>query len=103
MPKLDLNDSYSSSNITDYFLEDASYLRMKTVQFGYTLPQAWSRRLGMDNFRCYVQGQNLLTFSRSTLMDPGFAQASGGDTSMDVVNNYVPTPKQIIFGLSVNL
>ncbi|SEL66021.1 SusC/RagA family TonB-linked outer membrane protein [Parapedobacter koreensis] len=103
LPKLDLNDSYSSSNITDYFLEDASYLRMKTVQLGYTLPKAWSSRIGMENFRIYVQGQNLLTISKSTLMDPGYAQASGGDTSMGVVNNYVPTPKQFIFGLSVNL
>uniref|UniRef100_UPI0033411487 hypothetical protein n=1 Tax=Parapedobacter defluvii TaxID=2045106 RepID=UPI0033411487 len=102
-PKLDLNDSYSSSNITDYFLEDASYLRMKTVQLGYTLPKAWSDRIGLERFRIYVQGQNLLTFSRSTLMDPGYVQASGGDTSMGVVNNYVPTPKQFIFGLSVNL
>jgi len=103
LPKLDLNDSYSSSNITDYFLEDASYLRMKTVQLGYTLPKAWSDRIGMERFRIYVQGQNLLTLSKSTLMDPGYVQASGGDTSMGVVNNYVPTPKQFIFGLSVNL
>ncbi|MFC5410766.1 SusC/RagA family TonB-linked outer membrane protein [Larkinella bovis] len=103
LPKLDLSDSYSSSNITNYFLEDASYVRLKTLQAGYTLPRNLASRLKLDQLRVYVQAQNLFTFTKSTLLDPGVSLSSGGDTSMGVVNTYDPTPKQIIFGISFGL
>lgn len=100
LPKLDLNDTYSSSNVTDYFLEDASFLRLKTLQLGYTFPKSIISKIKLDNLRIYVQGQNLLTISKSTLLDPDNSLSSGGDTSMGVVNNSIPTPRQILFGIN---
>ena len=44
------------------FLYDASYIRLKNVEIGYTLPKAWTSKAGIQNVRIYVQGQNLLTF-----------------------------------------
>lgn len=62
----------SVSNLTssDRFLEDASYVRLKTLTFGYDVPQAWARRVGLNRVNLYVQGQNVVTWTNFTGLDP---------------------------------
>ncbi|HUH20154.1 SusC/RagA family TonB-linked outer membrane protein, partial [Albibacterium sp.] len=102
LPKLNVLDSYSNSNVTDYYLESATYLRLKTLQLGYTIPTNVISKAGLDKVRVYVQAQNLFTAkgTNTTVLDPD-ASLNGGDTSMGVINNTLPTPKQILFGISV--
>jgi len=102
LPKADLLDTYSNVNVTDYYLESATYVRLKTLQLGYTLPNNVISKAGLDKVRVYVQSQNLFTAraKNTTVLDPD-ASLGGGDTSMGVVNNSFPTPKQILFGISV--
>jgi len=52
-----------SSHFTDQFLQDGSYLRLRNVVLGYALPGKWVSRIGIDRFRVFAQGQNLLTFT----------------------------------------
>lgn len=52
------------------WLEDGSYLRLKTLTLGYNFSPDFTRRLGMSNLRLYMQGQNLLTFTNYTGLDP---------------------------------
>ena len=47
-----------------FTIHDASYLRMKNIQLGYTFPTAWTRSLSISNARIYISGQNLLTFTK---------------------------------------
>ena len=47
-----------------FTIHDASYLRMKNIQLGYTFPTAWMRSLSISGARIYVSGQNLLTFTK---------------------------------------
>ena len=104
LPELNINDATSAKYVTDYFLEDATYLRVKTLQLGYTLPEKIVNAIKMDRVRIYVQAQNLITWSNTTALDPGLSLSSGAatnDLSMGVVNNYNPTPKQILFGINV--
>jgi len=101
LPKLNVLDTYSNSNVTDYYLEDASYLRLKTVQVGYTLPTRLVSRLKMEKVRVYVQAQNLFTVSKATVLDPDAGLNGDVDTSMGVIANTLPTPKQVLFGISV--
>ena len=108
LPILDLNDSYSNTYASSYFVEDASYVRVKTLQLGYTFPQTILDKIGVRKLRLYVQAENLFTFTKFSGLDPGLSMSSdandtAGDLSMGVVNNYNPTPKQILFGINFGL
>jgi len=112
LPILDVNDSYSNRYVTDYFVEDASYVRLKTLQLGYTLPASIINRLKVEKLRIYVQAQNLFTITKFSGLDPAGSftngtNATGGltatdDLSMGVVNNVTPTPKQVLFGINLS-
>ena len=52
------------------YLYDASYIRLKNIELGFTLPQKWLRAIRMQYLRIYVSGQNLLTFSKVPQIDP---------------------------------
>lgn len=79
------------------YLQDASYMRLKNLQFGYTFPEVLISRLSLQNFRIYVSGENLLTLtSLSETMDPetaGIGKQGG---------TVYPLSKTYSFGLSVN-
>lgn len=55
---------------SDQWLEDASYLRLKTLDFGYNLPRPWIQGIGLTSLRLYFRGQNLLTFTEYLGVDP---------------------------------
>ncbi|MCC5929914.1 MAG: TonB-dependent receptor [Cyclobacteriaceae bacterium] len=52
------------------WLEDGSFLRLKNINLGYTFPNALVERMGLQSLRVYLQGQNLLTFTKYTGLDP---------------------------------
>lgn len=63
-PRLEtLNMNNTNLQTSDYWVRDASYLRLKNVQLGYTLPKTLSRKIGLENIHIYVSGQNLLSFN----------------------------------------
>jgi len=66
-PKLDNNNFGVPS---DLYIEDGSYLRLKNIQIGYTLPKTWTSKVGIESLRIYVGAQNLLTFTKYTGFDP---------------------------------
>ena len=79
------------------YLQDASYLRLKNLQIGYTIPEVLSNRIALKNLRVYVSGENILTFTNlSKTMDPETAGigAQGGTV--------YPLSKTFSVGLSVN-
>ena len=61
------NQSYQSS---EFWLINGSYLRLKNIDFGYSLPANLIKKLGIDNCRIYVSGYNVLTFSALDFLDP---------------------------------
>lgn len=73
-PRLAASNSNSNINNfrrgSDMYLYDASYLRLKNLQLGYTLPASASKRIGLKKLRIYATGQNLLTFSSVKFVDP---------------------------------
>ncbi|WP_106831271.1 SusC/RagA family TonB-linked outer membrane protein [Parabacteroides pacaensis] len=82
---LNLNDEGRGS---EYFIENGSYLKMKNIQLGYTLPQAIASKLKMTNFRVYVQGQDLFTWTKYSGADP------------EGLGYPYPLPRSFTFGLS---
>jgi len=63
-PRLEtLNMNNTNLQTSDYWIRDASFLRIKNVQIGYTLPQSLTKKVGLSNVRVYLSGQNLYTFN----------------------------------------
>jgi hypothetical protein len=84
---------------------------MRNLMVGYTIPKSIMDKFGIDRFRIYVQAQNLFTITKYTGLDPEITTTNTGrndytrrfaDRNLGVdVGNY-PTPKAILFGLSVS-
>lgn len=70
MPRAALGDPNQNMRNSDRYVEDGSYLRLKALTIGYTLPKSLSQKLHIDNLRIYVGGKNLLTFTKYTGFDP---------------------------------
>jgi hypothetical protein len=93
-PRLVQNDPNGNfSNPSDFYLEDGDYFRIKTLQIGYTLPQSWTRKAGLQRTRIYLTSENLLTFTKYTGYDPEIA---GG-----VDRGIYPQARSFMVGLSL--
>ena len=68
----DTNSASSSRSVqSDFWLQDTSYLRLKNLQLGYTLPKGWLNSVGVENIRIYYSVENLLTFDKMKInIDP---------------------------------
>lgn len=69
-PALNTTDRNGNNLISDRYIEDGSYLRLKNFQVGYTLPESLTGVVGIQSIRIYVGGQNLLTFTKYSGLDP---------------------------------
>lgn len=69
------------SRVSSYFVEDGSFLRLKNVQIGYTIPDGWIN--GLSRMRVYVSGQNLLTFTAYEGFDPEFDTGNNANKGID--------------------
>ena len=58
-----LNMNNTNLQTSDYWMRDASYLRIKNIQVGYTFPKTWTKKIGIENIRVFVSGQNLFSFN----------------------------------------
>ncbi|MCQ2164467.1 MAG: TonB-dependent receptor [Bacteroidales bacterium] len=65
--------NFNNQAVSTWWMRDGSFLRLKQVEFGYTLPQKWTQRMRMDNLRFYFQGNNLFCWSKFDLWDPELA------------------------------
>lgn len=61
-----VNNTQSST----WWMQDGSFMRLKSLELGYTLPEKWTRKAHISNVRIYLNGTNLLTFSKFKLWDP---------------------------------
>ena len=83
-------------------VEDASYLRLKTIDLGYTIPKKLIRKAGIKELRIYFNGYNLLTFTKLKNMDPEHPGGAGGPSDNTVYNNYrYPNNKTYNLGASI--
>jgi TonB-linked SusC/RagA family outer membrane protein len=89
------------SNPSSWYIEDGSFFRVKNIELGFTLPKAWTNKVGMDRFRLYVSGQNILTFTKYTGFDPEFGVGSA--TSAGVDNGSYPQSKVYLIGVQVDI
>ncbi|MBN1117195.1 MAG: TonB-dependent receptor [Bacteroidales bacterium] len=91
--------SGNNYRISDWYVEDGSYIRLKSCQFGYTLPKSMAEKFRFERFRIYVGGRNLITITRYTGTDP---EIGGSDpTAMGIDWGVYPQVKMYNMGLNV--
>ena len=76
LPMLNTEDNYSGAYSSSYYVEDASFLRLKNLVLGYSLPKELLKKAGIQNLRLYLQAENILTVTGYTGLDPEFTNAS---------------------------
>ena len=91
IPALTLSDNNNEKRVSTYWVENGSYLKLRTIQLGYNFPQSIASKLSMQRLRMYVSAQNLFTIKSSSF------------TGLDPENpNYgYPIPLNLTFGLNV--
>ncbi|TKG95038.1 SusC/RagA family TonB-linked outer membrane protein [Puteibacter caeruleilacunae] len=69
-PRLSSSELANNTQTSTWFMRDGTFLRLKSAEFGYTLPLALTKKYGLKQMRFYLSGTNLLTFSKFKLWDP---------------------------------
>ncbi|WP_045027519.1 TonB-dependent receptor [Draconibacterium sediminis] len=85
-PRLSTTVIQNNTQRSTWFMRDGSFLRLKSAEFGYTLPKSLTKRANIEQLRLYVSGTNLLTFSKFKLWDPEMAGNGLGYPVQRVVN-----------------
>ncbi len=91
-PRLGIGDQAKNYTNSSWWLQDGSYIRLKQVEFGYSLPKSWVQKWKIGSTRIYANGLNLITLSPFKWWDPE-AQDSDG--------MYYPIQKTINFGIEI--
>lgn len=94
MPRVILNDPNGNNRVSDRFVEDGSYLRVKNVRLAYTLPSKWADKLKLKRTQFYVSAQNLITLTNYTGMDP---EVGGG-----VDQGFYPQSRTLLTGITID-
>lgn len=94
-PRLEYeNQNGNNRQRSTFWLQDGSYLRLKTLELGYTLPKSIVNKIHFNKIRIFFIGTNLFTFSNFKLWDPELSKTDGGA---------YPISKSLTLGLTVNL
>lgn len=104
LPQLRASDQISIQPST-YYLESGSYFRLKNVQLTYRLPVALLSKIGFGQSSIYVQGQNLLTATKYSGMDPEINlrnYSAGNDRQLGVDGGSYPVAKTVLIGLNLS-
>lgn len=94
MPRAVFNDPNKNNRPSDRYIEDGSYLRIKNITLGYTLPKALINKAHLESVRVYATALNLLTITKYTGFDPEV-----GTSGID--NNVYPVTATYSFGVNI--
>jgi len=104
----DVNDRNRNTRISSWWVEDASFLRIKDLQLGYQLPSSLSKRMGMTSVRVYISAMNLYTFTGYKGYDPESPLSYQAEDDIDLATtsgvdtNRYPMPRTLTAGIQVN-
>ena len=96
-PRLITSDPNGNfGRMSDFYLEDGDYVRLKTVQIGYTLPSEAISKIGAQKLRLYLTGENLATLTNYTGYDPEI-----GGNVLGIDRGYYPQARSFMFGVNL--
>lgn len=89
-------------HMSDRYLEDGSYIRVKAITLSYNLPARWMKALRIDNAKVYVTCENLFTFTKYTGFDPEVNRFGFDNTRMGYDYGGYPSAKSYLIGINMN-
>jgi TonB-dependent starch-binding outer membrane protein SusC len=96
-----VDDFNQNGRVSDYFVENGSFIRLKNIQIGYTLPQHITKNFRIKRARIYLSGQNILTFTGYSGLDPEIGSLGNEITTTGIDVGSYPLPKIILCGLNI--
>ncbi len=106
LPRLNSGDA-TSQQISSYFIEDGSYMRIKNIQLTYTIPASVLRKIRLSTAQIYIQGQNLFTITKYTGLDPDINLRTSGNNNQDIHmgidEGAYPVAKSYLLGVRIGL
>jgi TonB-linked SusC/RagA family outer membrane protein len=98
-PRYSFTDANSNIRVSDRYVEDGSFVKIKNLQFGYTFPENMTKKV-FSRVRVYAQVRNAFTFTKYTGFDP---EISGGILDTGVDRGAYPQARTYSFGLDIKL
>lgn len=99
IPRLDAADYNNNNRLSDRYVENGSYLRLRNVQVGYTLPSSFVKKMMLQHVRVYLSGQNLFTITDYSGIDPEVGQSASLSRGIDY--GIYPQSRVITGGINV--
>ncbi|MBK9733916.1 MAG: TonB-dependent receptor [Saprospiraceae bacterium] len=100
IPRVNLSDPNQNARISDRFVEDGSYIRLKTVTFGYNLSSKYLKKFKFEKLKVYLTAQNLLTFTNYSGLDPEIGNI-GGSLQIGIDRGFYPQARTMMVGLNL--
>ena len=97
-PRFAFDSANENYRVSDYWMEDASFLRARNIQLGYTLPASITKKAFISRLRLYAQVENAFTLTKYTGCDP---EVSGGFREVGVDRGVYPQNRTVTFGVNV--
>ncbi|OXB10278.1 SusC/RagA family TonB-linked outer membrane protein [Flavobacterium plurextorum] len=104
MPRIGASSASSASNyrLSNRFVEDGSYVRLKNISLGYNLPKSLYSKYGISNIKVYSNMQNVLTFTKYKGYDPEVGAINQNQLLNGIDNGRYPSPVTTTLGINVN-
>lgn len=100
IPRASFGNS-DNSRVSTRFIEDASYLRFKTITLSYNLPQSLLNKIGVSALKVYGTGENIFTITDYSGFDPEVNAFGGSNTVQGIDFGTYPQTRNLIFGLNI--
>ncbi len=101
-PRFVFDSANENYRVSDLWVEDASFLRARNIQLGYTLPQRITKLAAISRLRLYVQAENAFTLTKYTGCDPEVTGGNGFGTEVGIDRGVYPQARTFTFGVNVN-
>jgi TonB-dependent starch-binding outer membrane protein SusC len=101
VPRAVWGDPSGNRRVSSRFLEDGSYIRLKTISMGYNLPKSIVQKIKLDKVRIYVQGANLWTSTKYSGLDPEVNTFNTSNTALGTDFLTFPQPRTYTVGLNI--
>ena len=102
IPRAISGDPNDNNRISDRFIEDGSYLRVKNITLAYYIPKSLLRHVGIDNMKVYSNIQNMWTITKYSGFDPEVGASQTNDNVSGLDNGRYPSPRIYTFGMNIS-
>ncbi|RTE53985.1 TonB-dependent receptor [Arenibacter aquaticus] len=103
VPRVTRDDINQNTRSSSRMIEDGSFLRIKNVQLGYSLPESVLEKLKVERLRFYISAENLHTFTSYRGFDPEMYQTKGSRTDLGVDRAKYPVASSFVLGINLSL